>query len=58
MRISPPSQARSKQRGIALIIVMIVIIVLAVLAGGFAYSMKVETRLARPKATIKSTSTE
>jgi len=33
--------------GIALIIVMIVIIVLAVMAGGFAYSMKVETRLAR-----------
>jgi general secretion pathway protein K len=38
---------QSKPRGIALIIVMIVVIVLAVLAGGFAYSMKVETRLAR-----------
>ncbi len=38
---------QSKRNGIALIIVMIVIIVLAVLAGGFAYSMKVETRLAR-----------
>lgn len=37
----------SKQRGIALIIVMIVIFVLAILAGGFAYSMKVETKLAR-----------
>ena len=37
----------SRQQGIALIIVMITIIVLAVLAGGFAYSMKVETRLAR-----------
>lgn len=36
-----------QNRGIALIIVMIVIVVLAVLAGGFAYSMKVETRLAR-----------
>ena len=36
-----------RKDGIALIIVMIVIIVLAVLAGGFAYSMKVETRLAR-----------
>jgi type II secretory pathway component PulK len=36
-----------KPQGIALIIVMIVIIVLAVLAGGFAYSMKVETRLAK-----------
>jgi general secretion pathway protein K len=35
------------ETGIALIIVMIVIVVLAVLAGGFAYSMKVETRLAR-----------
>ena len=35
------------ERGIALIIVMIVIFVLALLAGGFAYSMKVETRLAR-----------
>ena len=30
-----------------MVIVMIVIIVLAVLAGGFAYSMKVETKLAR-----------
>src|ERR1041384_7909013 len=36
-----------KDRGIALIIVMMVILVLAVLVGGFAYSMKVETRLAR-----------
>ncbi len=33
-------------RGFALIIVMTVIFVLAILAGGFAYSMKVETRLA------------
>ncbi len=33
-------------RGIALIIVMICIAVLAILAAGFAYSMKVETRLA------------
>jgi general secretion pathway protein K len=33
--------------GIALVIVMISITVLAILAGGFAYSMKVETRLAR-----------
>lgn len=32
-------------RGIALIIVMICIAVLAILAAGFAYSMKVETRL-------------
>jgi general secretion pathway protein K len=50
MRLQPPIQSASNhraQRGIALIIVMIVIIVLSVLAGGFAYSMKVETRLAR-----------
>jgi general secretion pathway protein K len=40
--------AKYRQKdGIALIIVMIVIVVLAILAGGFAYSMKVETRLAR-----------
>src|SRR5215467_8072993 len=38
---------KPNQRGIALIIVMISIFVLAVLAGGFAYSMKVETKLAR-----------
>lgn len=41
---------QQKPRGIALVIVMIVIVVLAVLAGGFAYSMKVETRLARNTA--------
>ncbi len=34
-------------RGIALIVVLISIVVLSVLAVGFAYSMKVETRLAR-----------
>ena len=39
-----PTQSR---RGIALIIVLIVIVVLGILAGGFAYSMKVETTLAR-----------
>ncbi len=33
--------------GIALIMVMVSIVVLSVLAGGFAYSMKVETRLAQ-----------
>src|SRR6266545_1487619 len=43
MRIRP-SQSES---GIALIIVLIVIVVLGILAGGFAYSMKVETTLAR-----------
>lgn len=42
MRItSPPSPA-----GVALIIVMICITVLSILAAGFAYSMKVETKLA------------
>jgi type II secretory pathway component PulK len=46
MRIYPPR----RDRGIALIIVMMVILVLAVLAGGFAYSIKVETRLARNTA--------
>lgn len=37
----------SAPRGIALIVVLISIVVLSVLAAGFAYSMKVETRLAR-----------
>src|SRR4051812_34307941 len=46
MRIVPPRQ----DRGIALIIVMMVILVLSILAGGFAYSMKVETRLSRNTA--------
>ena len=35
-----------QQSGIALIIVMIAVVSLTILAGGFAYSMKVETRLA------------
>ncbi len=38
---------QSTSRGIALIVVMIVIVVLGILAGGFAYSMKVEMKLAR-----------
>ena len=38
---------QSSERGIALIIVMAVILVLSVLVGGFAYSMRVEMRLAR-----------
>jgi type II secretory pathway component PulK len=37
---------RHRPQGIALMIVMIAIFVLSVLAGGFAYSMKVETKLA------------
>jgi general secretion pathway protein K len=40
-------KCNNRERGIALVIVMIVIIILATLAGGFAYSMKVETKLAR-----------
>ena len=43
MRIPKPQH----ESGIAMIIVMLVIVVLSVLAGGFAYSMKVETKLAR-----------
>lgn len=38
---------RSAQAGIALVIVMVVVMVLGVVAGGFAYSMRVEMRLAR-----------
>lgn len=41
MKIQP-----SSRRGFALILVMTVIFVLAILAGAFAYSMKVESRLA------------
>ncbi len=40
-------RAHDSRQGIALIIVMITALVLSVLAGGFAYSMKVETKLAR-----------
>src|SRR5688572_11686215 len=38
---------QQQQSGIALIIVLLVIVVLSILAGTFAYSMKVETKLAR-----------
>jgi general secretion pathway protein K len=40
-------RAQVANHGIAMVIVMIVIVVLGVLAGGFAYSMKVETKLAQ-----------
>jgi general secretion pathway protein K len=43
MKITP----RSSSHGIALIVVMLAIFALAVLAGAFAYSMKVETKLAQ-----------
>jgi type II secretory pathway component PulK len=46
-RLGLASKDRPFERGIALIIVMISIFVLTILAGGFAYSMKVETKLAR-----------
>lgn len=45
-----PRSRQSKQqgsKGIALIMVLMVVTVLTVLAGGFAYSMKIETKLAR-----------
>jgi general secretion pathway protein K len=45
MKFRPHSHPRAS--GMAMIIVMIVILVLGVLAGGFAYSMKVETKLAQ-----------
>jgi general secretion pathway protein K len=38
--------APSRRRGIALVIVMISVMILSILAAGFAYSMKVEMRLA------------
>ena len=38
--------ASSSPHGIALVVVMVAIFVLAILTGGFAYSMKVEMRLA------------
>ncbi|MFN7140455.1 MAG: general secretion pathway protein GspK [Limisphaerales bacterium] len=40
-------QFQKHNRGIAMIIVMVVIVVLGILAGGFAYSMRVEMRLAQ-----------
>jgi general secretion pathway protein K len=43
MNLRPNTRAR----GVALILVMVVIVVLGVMAGGFAYSMKVEMKLAR-----------
>ena len=48
--LQPLSTHRSPieaQSGIALIVVMISIFVLTILAGGFAFSMKIETKLAR-----------
>lgn len=44
---TPHSPLRPSESGVALVIVMITIFVLTMIAGGFALSMKVETRLAR-----------
>lgn len=44
---APPFSFNPSERGIALVIVMISVTVLSILAAGFAYSMKVETKLAR-----------
>jgi len=46
MRIHKSSSKARREEAIAIVIVMIAILVLAILAGGFAYSMKVETTLA------------
>lgn len=43
----PASLSHGSERGIAMVIVMISITVLSMLAAGFAYSMRVETKLAR-----------
>ena len=45
MKLQPIKKER--RRGIALIIVMMFVFALAAIAGGFAYSVKVETTLAR-----------
>lgn len=42
-----PKTPRARQSGIALIVVMIAVTVLSILAAAFAYSMKVETKLAQ-----------
>ena len=41
------TRCAQRRAGIALIIVMVIVVVFAILAGGLAYSMKVETKLAR-----------
>ncbi len=42
-----PARKQNSRSGIALIVVMIAIVVFSMLAAGFAFSMKVETRLAQ-----------
>jgi general secretion pathway protein K len=45
--MKPVFHPLSRQRGIALVIVMLVVMILTVVAGAFAYRMRVEMRLAR-----------
>jgi general secretion pathway protein K len=45
--VKPQTAYRKARRGIALIVVLVVVIAMTVLAAGFAYSMKVEMRLAQ-----------
>src|SRR5580765_1394699 len=42
-----PGRPTTRQSGVALVIVMISIFVLTIIAAGFAFSMKVETKLAQ-----------
>ena len=46
MSIDQPRGKAGSRRGVALIIVMLMVLAMAVIAGAFAYSMKVEIRLA------------
>lgn len=46
MQVAGSRKPPTGQRGMALVIVLWIITLLAVMAGGFAYSMRVETRLA------------
>ena len=46
-KTQPKFRGARSENGVALIIVLVVITVLGILAGGFAYSMKIEMRLAQ-----------
>jgi len=46
MKLMPVAQQQVPQRGAALVIVMVLVLAMTVMAGAFAYAMKVETRLA------------
>lgn len=45
VRSSSPSQIRRRKSGFAVVAALVAVVVLTILAGAFAYSMKVETRL-------------